>query len=98
MPLPAYLRPILASDVADIANAKIGHTAAGMLIGGIFLKEFVGNKPDGSPIPWAHLDIAGPANNAGAPYGYTPKGATGVMVRTLVEFLVARESSASDKR
>ncbi|MFZ4505681.1 MAG: leucyl aminopeptidase [Microbacteriaceae bacterium] len=98
MPLPGYLRPILASDVADIANAKIGHTAAGMLIGGIFLKEFVGNKPDGSPIPWAHLDIAGPANNAGAPYGYTPKGATGVMVRTLVEFLVARESSASDKR
>ncbi|MEY4396484.1 MAG: hypothetical protein RLZZ40_240 [Actinomycetota bacterium] len=87
MPLPNYLRPVLASDVADIANAKVGHTAAGMLIGGIFLREFVGKRKDGSPIPWAHLDIAGPANNGSAAYGYTPKGATGTMVRTLIEFL-----------
>lgn len=87
MPLPGYLRPVLASDVADIANAKIGHTAAGMLIGGIFLREFIGKRKDGSLIPWAHLDIAGPANNGAAPYGYTPKGATGTMVRTLIEFL-----------
>jgi len=95
MPLPHYLRPILASDVADIANAKIGNTAAGMLTGGIFLKEFVGEKPDGTTIPWAHLDIAGPANNGGSAYGYTPKGATGAMVRTLVEFIVAREERPS---
>ncbi|MEY4476977.1 MAG: hypothetical protein RJA31_481 [Actinomycetota bacterium] len=87
MPLPAYLRPVLATDIADIANAKIGHTAAGMLIGGIFLKEFVGTRKDGSMIPWAHLDIAGPANNGGGAYGYTPKGATGTMVRTLIQFL-----------
>ncbi len=33
---------------------------------------------------WAHLDIAGPAFNEGEPYGYTPKGGTGVAVRTLV--------------
>jgi leucyl aminopeptidase len=95
MPLPHYLRPILASDVADIANAKIGNTAAGMLIGGIFLREFVGTKPDGTSIPWAHLDIAGPANNSGGAYGYTPKGATGVIVRTLVEFVVSREKKRS---
>ena len=95
MPLPHYLRPILSSDVADIANAKIGNTAAGMLIGGIFLKEFVGKRPDGTSIPWAHLDIAGPANNSGGAYGYTPKGATGVIVRTLVEFLVSREKKRS---
>ena len=87
MPLPAYLRPVLASDVADIANAKIGHTAAGMLIGGIFLQEFIGRRKDGSLIPWAHLDIAGPANNGSAPFGYTPKGATGTMVRTLIDYL-----------
>ena len=36
------------------------------------------------PIPWAHLDIAGPAFNAGSAYGYTPAGGTGVGVRTLV--------------
>jgi leucyl aminopeptidase len=86
MPLPEYLLPILASDVADIANSKIGNSAGGMLIGGIFLREFVGTNADGTRIPWAHLDIAGPANNANAPYGFVPKGATGTMVRTLIEF------------
>ncbi len=85
MPLPDYLLPILASDVADIANAKIGNTAAGMLIGGVFLREFVGTDDEGKRIPWAHLDIAGPANNGAAPYGVVPKGATGTMVRTLIE-------------
>ena len=86
MPLPEYLLPILASDVADIANSKIGNSAGGMLIGGIFLREFVGTNADGTRIPWAHLDIAGSANNANAPYGFVPKGATGTMVRTLIEF------------
>lgn len=94
MPLPEYLGQILASDVADIANAKPGNTAAGMLVGGYFLKQFVGTTSDGSPIPWAHLDIAGPANNSGAPYGVTPKGATGTMVRTLLTAL--RNLSALD--
>lgn len=87
MPLPAELRPLLKSDVADIANAKPGSTAAGMLLAGVFLREFVGrtsDEPDAPRIPWAHLDIAGPANNPGSPYGYTPKGPSGVMVRLLV--------------
>jgi len=39
------------------------------------------------PTPWVHLDIAGPSFNSASPYGFTPKGATGVMVRTLVEAL-----------
>lgn len=87
MPLPAELRPLLKSDVADIANAKPGSTAAGMLLAGVFLREFVGrvsDDDDAPRIPWAHLDIAGPANNPGAPFGYTPKGPSGVMVRLLV--------------
>jgi leucyl aminopeptidase len=50
-----------------------------MLIGGHFLREFVPKE-----INWAHLDVAGPADNGSAAYGYTPKGGTGVMVRTLV--------------
>lgn len=86
MPLPEYLLPILASDVADIANSKIGNSAGGMLIGGIFLREFVRTNADGTRIPWAHLDIAGPANNANAPYRFVPKGATGTTVRSLIEF------------
>jgi leucyl aminopeptidase len=84
MPLPEYLKPVLASDIADIANAKVGNTAGGMLLGGIFLREFVGLDDSGERIPWAHLDIAGPANNPGAPYGVVMKGATGTMVRTLI--------------
>ena len=95
MPLPSYLKPVLASDVADIANAKVGNTAAGMLIGGIFLREFVGARKDGTPIPWAHLDIAGPANNGAGAYGYTPKGATGTMVRTLIDYLADLSHSST---
>ena len=84
MPLPDELRPLLNSDIADIANVKIGNRAGGMLIGGLFLKEFVGAEGKAAP-SWAHLDIAGPANNDSAAYGHTPKGATGVTVRTLVQ-------------
>jgi leucyl aminopeptidase len=79
MPLPAELRKLLDSDIADIANVKIGNRAGGMLIAGQFLNEFVSHE-SGS---WAHLDIAGPANNAGSPYSVNPAGATGVMVRTI---------------
>ena len=84
MPLAEELRELLESPIADIANAKIGNTAGGMLLGGHFLADFIGKGKDGQPIPWAHLDIAGPANNDGAAYGSVPKGSSGVMVRTLV--------------
>jgi leucyl aminopeptidase len=79
MPLPEELRAGLDSSVADIANVDNGRLA-GMLSGGTFLREFV---PAGQP--WAHLDIAGPAYNGGGGYGFTPSGATGASVRTLVE-------------
>jgi leucyl aminopeptidase len=81
MPLPEELRALLDSELADIANVKIGSRAGGMLIGGHFLSEFV--SPESS---WAHLDIAGPANNDGAPYSVIPNGASGVMIRTLIDF------------
>lgn len=84
MPLPDELRALLNSDVADIANAKIGSAAGGMLLAGVFLREFVGTDSDGAPIPWAHLDIAGPAQNSGSPWGYTGLGPTGVSVRALL--------------
>lgn len=85
MPLPAELRSILDSDVADLVNARPGVTTGSMLVAGIFLRTFVPQKADGSgPIPWAHLDIAGPANNTGGAYGFTPKGPTGSTVRTLI--------------
>ena len=81
MPLPEHLRSDLDSKLADIANVA-SHRWGGMLAAGVFLSEFV---PD--DIPWAHLDIAGPAYNAGSPWGYTGKGGTGVPVRTLAAVL-----------
>jgi leucyl aminopeptidase len=80
MPLPKELRKSLDSEVADIAN--IGERNGGMLTAGLFLQDFVA---DG--VKWAHLDIAGPSYNQGEPHGYTPKGGTGVPVRTLVQLL-----------
>ena len=43
------------------------------------------SSPDG--LPWAHLDVAGPAFNDGKAYGYTASGGTGVPVRTLLAVL-----------
>jgi len=79
MPLPEELRKGLDSAVADIANVA-AERSGGMLVAGLFLKEFI---PNG--ISWAHLDIAGPSFHEGEPYGYTPKGGTGAAVRTLVQ-------------
>jgi len=79
MPLPGELRKGLDSTVADLANVAPDRFG-GMLVAGLFLREFV---PDG--VRWAHLDIAGPAFNEGAPHGYTPKGGTGAATRTLVQ-------------
>jgi leucyl aminopeptidase len=87
MPLPEEMRALLASDVADIANVKPGNPAGGMLVAGVFLKEFVGRTSDAEDaprIPWAHIDIAGPSHNKGGGHGFTGKGPTGVAVRTLL--------------
>lgn len=78
MPLPAELRPSLDSPIADIAN--IGDRMGGMLTAGLFLQDFIADD-----ISWAHMDIAGPAFNESDPHDYTPKGGTGVAVRTLVQ-------------
>lgn len=80
MPLPEELRPELESLVADIAN--IGSREGGMLSAGWFLKDFIAEG-----LPWAHLDIAGPAFNPSAPWGYNHKGAVGFGIRTMVAFI-----------
>ncbi|KQQ27567.1 leucyl aminopeptidase [Frondihabitans sp. Leaf304] len=86
VPLAPELRTRLNSDVADLVNATPGNTAAGMLLAGVFLKEFVGKKEGTDElIPWAHLDIAGPSENKAGGYGFTTKGATGITVRTLID-------------
>ncbi|MEV6900247.1 leucyl aminopeptidase [Amycolatopsis sp. NPDC051372] len=81
MPLPEELRADLDSRLADLANVT-GHRWGGMLAAGLFLKEFVAEG-----LPWAHIDVAGPAFNTGGPWGYTGKGGTGVPVRTIAAVL-----------
>ncbi|MFN3002258.1 leucyl aminopeptidase [Mycolicibacterium wolinskyi] len=81
MPLPEELKDDLKSTVADLANVS-GSRYAGMLVAGTYLREFVA---DG--VEWAHIDIAAPAYNTGGPWGYTPKGGTGVPTRTMFAVL-----------
>ena len=80
MPLPIELRASLDSPVADLAN--IGDKNGGMLVAGLFLKDFVSDE-----LPWLHLDIAGPAYNEAKAHGYTPVGGTGVSMRSLVRLV-----------
>ncbi len=78
LPLPDHLRPKLDSEVADLKNIT-DTRYGGALAAGLFLREFVGEG-----IPWAHLDIAGPAASTVVD-GELVKGGTGFGVRTLVE-------------
>ena len=84
-PLPLWkaYRAQLDSDIADIKN--IGGRGAGTITAGWFLREFVSDD-----VPWAHLDIAGTAWAKEA-RGWQPKGATGVGVRLVHEWLRVRE-------
>jgi leucyl aminopeptidase len=83
LPLPDDYRSHIDSEVADVKNMGIPGQA-GTLAGGLFLKEFVGD------VPWAHLDIAGPAR-ADKDEAYLVQGGTGFGVRTLVELATAFE-------
>ncbi len=77
-PLPLFddYRDQLKSDIADMVNSP--GRPAGSITAAMFLKEFAGEGP------WAHLDIAGTAF-AEEVKPWQPKGATGAMIRTLVD-------------
>lgn len=66
------------SNVADLNNSPgcDGH----MIFGGGFVGEFAEDTP------WIHLDIAG-TSDASTAHDLGPKGATGVMVRTLATLI-----------
>ncbi|WP_244169877.1 leucyl aminopeptidase [Paenibacillus helianthi] len=79
--LPVYpeFREMLRSEVADIRNAAGRY--GGATTAGLFIGEFA------EGLPWIHLDIAGTAFLS-KERGVNPKGATGVMVRTLLQYLL----------
>jgi leucyl aminopeptidase len=74
------LKEEIKSTFADIKN--VGSRYGGAITAALFLKEFVGEEVEN----WVHLDIAGPAFLEKA-WKYYAEGATGVPVRTMVEFL-----------
>ncbi|CAA9539168.1 MAG: Cytosol aminopeptidase PepA [uncultured Thermomicrobiales bacterium] len=78
MPLTEALEDKIRGDVGDLKNT--GGRTGGAITAALFLAHFR------EGLPWAHLDIAGTATTAAAG-GYTPKGATGVGVRTLLAYL-----------
>lgn len=67
------------SKVADIKNVGEGRWG-GAITAAKFLENFVGDTP------WVHIDIAGPAF-VDSPKPHRDAGATGVMVRTLVNWI-----------
>ncbi len=68
---------MIKSDVADLKN--LGGPEAGQITAAKFLEHFI-------DYPWIHLDIAGPAFLE-KPSSYRGKGATGVGVRLLYDFI-----------
>ena len=78
LPLWEEYSDMIKGDAADYKNAS--GRDGGAITAGAFLSKFTGDYP------WVHLDIAGPAwISKDKPY--TPKGASGVGVRLLIQFL-----------
>jgi leucyl aminopeptidase len=76
LPLHEEYDELIKGSFGDLNNAPEARKA-GTIVGGSFLRKFVGE------VPWAHLDIAGSAWELER--AYVGKGASGYGVRLLVE-------------
>jgi leucyl aminopeptidase len=86
MPLDDEYREMIKSTIADIRNTSTGK-GGGAITAAAFLKEFSGETP------WIHMDIAGTAwLDEAKPWAAS--GASGVGVRTLVNFVLNFDSGA----
>lgn len=88
LPIPPEQRVSVTTEskVADLLQTNLVRWG-GALYAAAFLEQFVGD------VPWAHLDVAGPAYNTGGPWGHIPSGATGFSISTIVELVSGRASS-----
>ncbi len=83
LPLPEDYMPLVAGDHSDLRNT--GRVRWGdAILSGLFLREFAGR------LPWAHIDIAGPAFAEREITPYARKGGTGFGVRLILEWLLSR--------
>ncbi len=78
LPLIDEYKEQLRSTVADLNN--VGQRGGGAITAALFLREFAGD------MKWAHLDIAGAAFTENE-LPLSPRGGTGVAVRTLLAYL-----------
>jgi leucyl aminopeptidase len=83
------MEELIKSPVADLKNT--GGRYGGSINAALFLQHFV------DKVPWAHLDIAGPAS-IDKERGYSARGGTGAGVRLLAEWIRRRGSAASPAR
>ena len=81
LPIIKEFHDDMKSPVADLKNIG-GSRFGGSSKAAAFLSNFVKND-----IPWAHLDIAGIGDSQGHKEYCPKKGASGLIVRTLVDFL-----------
>lgn len=79
MPMFDDYKELIKSDIADIKNTGGRH--GGAITAAKFLEEFVDKTP------WVHLDLTGPLSDKER--GYIVKGASGVPVRTLINFVLS---------
>ncbi|WP_166139262.1 leucyl aminopeptidase [Nocardioides ochotonae] len=89
MPIPEIMdERIHSSKIADLAQHDWIRWGGG-LYAAAFLREFTAG------LPWAHLDIAGPAYTSGGASGHVTSGGTGFAVATLVDY--ARALAAQER-
>jgi leucyl aminopeptidase len=83
LPLVDDYAATMKGEIADLRNIPGKNPGGGAITAALFLKEFAGDTP------WVHLDIAGPMKSDEDSFEWS-KGATGVGVRTLVEYALAQ--------
>ncbi|HEY1620752.1 MAG TPA: leucyl aminopeptidase family protein [Streptosporangiaceae bacterium] len=89
LPLADGYRPLIGSDVADLANvARNGRREAGSILAALYLREFTAG------LRWAHLDISGPSRLV-TPEGEPTIGATGFGTRLLLHLLAGSGLAAT---
>ena len=81
LPMHSFYGEQIAGKIADIKNVGEGRWG-GAITAAKFLEEFVQGRP------WVHLDIAGPAF-LDSPKPWCDAGATGFLVRSFAEWLLA---------
>ena len=81
LPITPEFREKVKGNNADLLNSSINFVGAGTIFAAAFLEHFV------EDVPWVHLDIAGTSYAGSKGNKYLPKGASGIPVKTLYEFV-----------